>query len=201
MSTQKRKIILKKLTSHDTIWHPESTLVFKSQKERLVIGTYKDGNIVPLDDEALELCDEWGFKPDESLIQADSNDDQEEGEDDEEDDEQDEEDTPEQSKVEPKIEPKIEPKVVQKVEQAEVSPFNKNTDYKAFGQEYIVHLSKAASATNDTILKLCTHLQVLKEENNDVNSKLAKLQEEYNKTEQAHKDLKAKFDAMKSLFS
>ena len=32
------KIILKKLKSHDTIWHPESRLVFKSKKEQIVIG-------------------------------------------------------------------------------------------------------------------------------------------------------------------
>ena len=43
MSTQKRKITLKKLSALNTVWHPESGLVFKSQKERLVIGSYVDG--------------------------------------------------------------------------------------------------------------------------------------------------------------
>ena len=83
MSATKRKIVLKKLTSHDTIWHPESSLVFKSHNERLVIGRYDNNEIIPLDNEALELCDEWNFKPDESLIQ-DNDEDQEDQEDQEE---------------------------------------------------------------------------------------------------------------------
>lgn len=70
MSVAKRKIVLKKLKEHNTIWHPESTLVFKSQKERLVIGRYVDGNLIQLDDTAIDLCDEYEFKPDESLFET-----------------------------------------------------------------------------------------------------------------------------------
>ena len=70
MSSAKRKLVLKKLNSHNTIWHPESTLVFKSQKERLVIGRYVDEQLIPLDEEALDLCDEWKFNPDESLLET-----------------------------------------------------------------------------------------------------------------------------------
>ena len=68
MSDTKRKIILKKIASLQTIWHPETTLIFKSQKERLVIGRYVNGEIITLDDEAMELCSEWNFKPDPSLV-------------------------------------------------------------------------------------------------------------------------------------
>ena len=68
MSTAKRKIILKKLSAFNTVWHPDSGLVFKSQKERLVIGSYVDNNIVDLDENSLALCEEWNFKPDESLF-------------------------------------------------------------------------------------------------------------------------------------
>jgi len=68
MSSGKRKIILKKLTGYNTVWHPESTVVFKSEKERLVIGRFFDKEVIPLDQECLELCDEWSFKPDESLL-------------------------------------------------------------------------------------------------------------------------------------
>ena len=72
MSAQpKRKIILKNLKEHNTIWHPQSTLVYKSKKERVVIGRFVDGNLIPLDDIAIELCDEWRMKPDESLIEND----------------------------------------------------------------------------------------------------------------------------------
>ena len=51
----KGKIVLKKNTTINKIWHPESTLVFKSSKEKLVIGRFHDNDFVPLDDEALDL--------------------------------------------------------------------------------------------------------------------------------------------------
>ena len=71
MSDNKRKIIMKKLNAFNTIWHPETTLVFKSQKERLVIGRYVDGDIISLDDDAIELSAEWNFQVDQSLIDTD----------------------------------------------------------------------------------------------------------------------------------
>jgi hypothetical protein len=70
MSTVKKRIILKKLNEFKTIWHPESTLVFKSQKERLVIGRYVDGELIQLDDTAIDLCEEFNFFPDESLLET-----------------------------------------------------------------------------------------------------------------------------------
>lgn len=77
MSDTKRKIILKKLKKNDldTVWHPESTLVFKSQKERLVTGRWIDEVFLPLDDETLGLCETWNFKPDESLMDSEEEDD------------------------------------------------------------------------------------------------------------------------------
>ena len=87
MSAQpKRKIILKNLKEHNTIWHPQSTLVYKSKKERVVIGRFVDGELIPLDDIAVELCDEWRMKPDESLLENDdeasTHDSKDDGEDD-----------------------------------------------------------------------------------------------------------------------
>lgn len=84
----KRKIALKKNKEIDKIWHPESGLVFKSSTEKLVIGRFKDGEVIPLDDEALDLCTQWKFKYDTSLVEEV---DEEEG-DEEEGDEEDEED-------------------------------------------------------------------------------------------------------------
>ncbi len=68
MSDTKRKIILKKLSALNTIWHPETTLVFKSQNDRLVIGRYVNCEVIPLDEEAILLCNEWNFKPDPTII-------------------------------------------------------------------------------------------------------------------------------------
>lgn len=75
---QRKKIILKPLKKLGTIWHPESTLVYKSRKERVVIGRFEDEELIPLDDIALELCLEWKMKADESLLEAGSE--EEEGE-------------------------------------------------------------------------------------------------------------------------
>jgi hypothetical protein len=62
------KISLKKNKILDKIWHPESTLVFKSAKEKLVIGRFEDGELIPLDEEALDLCTKWKMKYDTSLV-------------------------------------------------------------------------------------------------------------------------------------
>jgi len=63
------KIMLKKLKELNTIWHPESALVFKSKDEKLVIGRWVDSVFVDLDDTAIQLCETWKFKIDESLIE------------------------------------------------------------------------------------------------------------------------------------
>jgi hypothetical protein len=68
-SKSTRKLVLKKLSAYNTIWHPESTLVFKSQKERLVIGRLENNTLIELDDTCLELCEEWKFNPDTSLLE------------------------------------------------------------------------------------------------------------------------------------
>ena len=63
------KIVLKKNKAINKIWHPESTLVFKSSKEKMVIGRYEDGELIPLDEETLDLCTKWKFKYDSSLVE------------------------------------------------------------------------------------------------------------------------------------
>ena len=79
----KRKIILKSLKKYKTIWHPESTLVYKSRKDRVVIGRYVEDQLIPLDEKALKLCEKWNMKPDESLIEDGSEDNGEDEDEDE----------------------------------------------------------------------------------------------------------------------
>ena len=69
MSSAKNKIVLKKLKELNTIWHPESTLVFKSSTEKIVIGRYENEKLVSLDNKCLELCEKWKFKYDKDLIE------------------------------------------------------------------------------------------------------------------------------------
>jgi chemotaxis protein histidine kinase CheA len=66
-SNSKGKIVLKKNKIVNKIWHPESTLVFSPEK--LVIGRFKDGSVISLDDYALDLCVQWKFKYDTSLVE------------------------------------------------------------------------------------------------------------------------------------
>ena len=68
MSTSKAKITLKKNKIIDKIWHPESTLVFKSSTEKKVIGRCVDDEFISLDEEGLSLCEKWGFKYDTDLV-------------------------------------------------------------------------------------------------------------------------------------
>lgn len=102
------KIILKKNKSIDRIWHPESTLVFKSSKEKLVIGRYDGEELIHLDDEALNLCTTWKFKYDTSLVEEEdvtaSEEGDEEGDEDEDEDEEGDEDGDEEEVVKDKPE-------------------------------------------------------------------------------------------------
>ena len=197
MSAIKRKIILKKLTSHDTIWHPETSLVFKSHNERLVIGRYndKDDEIIPLDDEALELCEEWKFKPDESLIEIDN-----------EDDENDEEDEQDQKVVEPVVKvvkvidpvvKVIEPVVESVVKVESISQGLNPLDYSILTKEYTESLLK----TVVSIENIRSVLESLNQDKITLISQLTKTQEDLSISIMANKELQTKFDAIKSLFS
>jgi hypothetical protein len=76
MSSHK-KVILKTLKELDTIWHPDSKLVFKSKDDKKVIGRYENNEFIEFDDEALELCKVWKFKYDEPTQEKISTKDQE----------------------------------------------------------------------------------------------------------------------------
>ena len=69
MSKSKPKISLKNNKTINKIWHPESTLVFKSSKEKIVIGRCEEGELIQLDDKSLDLCSHWKFKYDTSLVE------------------------------------------------------------------------------------------------------------------------------------
>lgn len=68
MSSNKPRIVLKKHKTLDKIWHPESTLIFKSEQDKLVIGRYHNDTFISLDEKGVELCIKWKFKYDTTLI-------------------------------------------------------------------------------------------------------------------------------------
>ena len=43
-------------------WHKESKLVFKSSKDKLVIGTYRNNEYKPLTTDDISECEKYGFK-------------------------------------------------------------------------------------------------------------------------------------------
>lgn len=217
MSTAKRKIILKKLSALNTVWHPESGLVFKSQKERLVIGSYIDNNLVDLDEDSLALCDEWNFKPDESLLATE--DDAEDAEDNEEEDDA-EEDTENNSEKEqensdgdeePAYEENVSEDVVPKEETKKSDPdtnkkhieeqtvcTNENVDIQQHldtFQKDIDNLSKNLSISLTPIfVALQTKINQLENELKQKTIDNEELQSKYDAMDQ-------KFKTMKSLFS
>jgi hypothetical protein len=186
MSASSKKIVLKKLNSHNTIWHPESTLVFKSQKEKLVIGRFVDEEIIPLDDEALKLCEVWKFKADESLFEEDP-----EKVDDEEQDETEDEPTPKEptpkeptpKEPTPKEPTPKEPKLLPKV--------SENSSNGRSIRDMTECFTNQVFAEFDLLIEENTSL---KSQLEDMNVEFADLQKKYD-------DIKKKFDTMKSLFN
>ena len=73
MTKAKKKIMLKKLVQHNTIWHPESRLVFKSKKEQVVVGRLDETTEeIVVEEDLLDACTTWKFKIDPSLLESDS---------------------------------------------------------------------------------------------------------------------------------
>jgi len=95
------KIILKKLKSHDTIWHPQSRLVFKSKKEKVVIGRLdEDGEEIEVVDNIIDLCDQWKFNICPSIVESEEEVKEEEVEEEEVEEEEVEEEEVEEEEVE-----------------------------------------------------------------------------------------------------
>jgi anaerobic selenocysteine-containing dehydrogenase len=228
MSSTKNKIVLKKLKELDTIWHPESKLVFKSSKDKVVIGRYENDELISLDDECLELCAKWKFKYDKDLVQ--------EEEDDENEEEHDEEDDYE------KVSETVNENLDSKDEHKKNDAINENIDYNTKDEhEYehknyqeddneknehtqntneIVNTNEFISnITNEYTKRIHDFFDYLSQKYNDellnlkneiiqknklydelLNNYNKEVTEHSNKTEELNK-LKTKFDGIKQLFS
>jgi hypothetical protein len=62
MSSTVKKVSLKKLSEFNTVWHEETGMVLKSQKEIIVIGKLVNKQIIPLTDVDVTICDKFKFK-------------------------------------------------------------------------------------------------------------------------------------------
>ncbi len=217
MSAAKRKLRLVKLKKYNTIWHPDSTLVFKSQKERFVIGRLVDKELVPLDDEAIELAEQWKLKIDESLLESESEEkDSEEGSDDDsndedsqEEDSQGEENTQEEEKSheeqsqeaedsheahdENLIEVAKEEDNLQ-LKESEKTPKALTVDTSFKDNELTNEIMQNARKTVDLIIGLETKLEIVSKEKTELQTSYDDLKEKYDA-------IMNKFNTMKSLFA
>ena len=62
VSKTKPQIVIRLNKEIGKYWNPETTLVFKSKDERIVIGSFKDDKINSLTDDDIEACEKYGFK-------------------------------------------------------------------------------------------------------------------------------------------
>ena len=210
MSTAKRKLRLVKLKKYNTIWHPESTLVFKSQKERFVIGRLVDKELVSLDDEAIELAEQWKLKIDESLLESGSDSEEKESEDqDSQSDEgsQSEDEKQESAKESEDDEVNEEQNTPESVDILEKQREEKSTDIKVDTPKVVLHVDTSlednkltneimqnAHKTVDLINGLETKLDTVCKEKKT-------LQLSYDELKTKYDTIMNKFNTMKSLFN
>ena len=150
MSSKATKLVLKKNKKLDKIYHPDTGLVFKSATEKVVIGRIVDDEFVPLDDEAVELCEQNQFKVDESLLESEETEEQpaekkktSKKKSDEVEEESDEDESPKKkASQEEKAVIKDKAKPVAKEDESENTPASKDTKPVA---------SKAKAPANDSV--------------------------------------------------
>ena len=223
------KITLKKIKGSDNILHPDSGLVFRSQKDKVVIGKYEDGEILTLDNSMVELCEKWNFKYDQDLlVEEDENEENEEIEETEEgaeeegEDQQNEEETAdveenqdetqEESQETNDDENEEEVKQESKSEEVESSDFSidipenmKTSHILDLTKNFSSEIYKSFDLLHQTYYDKLTemhNLLVLKNKNfEDLEKKYESEVMSHTNTQKDLEKLKAKFEGIKSLFN
>ena len=225
MSSSKVNLKFKRLKDYDTIWHPESSLVLKSATDKIVIGRFEDGKMVNFDEKTLELCKEWKFKYDESLLVsddgnaeeqnesdnieeqtldgqmvADEQNDAEEQNDDEEEEEEEEEEEDDDEDEEDKNDDEEEKQNVTKTEipgddEQNIDDFSSKFN---FVNKYLNDLSTSINSQNKKSEK---EIESLKDKLSLKNKEYDQLKNDYNKMEEQYVSLKTKFEGIKNFFS
>lgn len=199
MSVTKNKIVLKKLKELDTIWHPESGLVFKSATDKVVISRWVNEENHPLDDEAIELCEKWKFKYDTSVFgeeeggeeEQEEQEEQEEGGEEEQEAEEQESEEPVQVPT-PTPAPTPTPVEVTKVD---------DTEFQNITSNLVKYFDNLNSNYLGQISQLKTELLNKTNECADMTNKYNDMTNQFNDMKEQYDKLKAKFDGIKSLFA
>lgn len=197
MSESKPRIALKKHKELDTVWHPESGLVFKSVKERTVTGQFLDNTFISLNKEIVDLCKKWGFKYDVSLYteadeeEADEEEDDEDVKGEEDEDEGEEDDDTGDSGGEEQVD---EPTTTTPTPTSTIVVVDPLDKFSKLSSSLNVYVQDVINDFSSKISILETNLQ---KKNNDYKS----LEDMYVNTKAEHEKLKAKFEGLKNFFN
>ena len=191
-SESKKQLVLRKLSKMGTTWHPESTCVFKApgttKKDRVVIGRWVDDEFISLDEDALALCEEWDFKPDESLLADASEEEQSEGS------EAEEEVPPEEDKQEEAQEEEAQEEAQEEAPVEKVVPKSKNVS----GSTSVKRVETLTSELTKNIMDVVNDLQ---SQIDSLTSELGNKTKECEELQSKYDVINQKFAAMKSLFN
>lgn len=69
MSSEKKKMKLARNKKLDCVFYQDCNLVVRSEKDKVVIGRIADGEIIDLDQEAIDLCEQYGLEYDKTLVE------------------------------------------------------------------------------------------------------------------------------------
>jgi hypothetical protein len=212
MSSTVKKVSLKKLSEFNTVWHEETGMVFKSQKEIIVIGKLVNKQIIPLTDVDVTICDKFKFKyeitapVEEEEVEEEEAEEVEEGSEEveegaeevEEDGEVNEEIVEETPKEVAKETPKETPKEVAKETPKEVAKETPKEVAKEVAGEDVDDFSKTINDLT-RIWKSTTNENSQKIQNLEI--ELDKKKKEYSDLQDLYDKMKIKFDGIKQLFS
>ena len=197
-ASESKKIVLKRLTKLGTTWHPESTCVFKApgtKKDRVVIGRWVDDELISLDEDALALCEEWDFKPDESLLADASEEEQsEEGDVGEEVSQEEEAEGVAQEGVAQEEEESPVEEVVEPVHVEKMVPKSKNVS----GSTSVKRVEALTSELTKNIMEVVNDLQ---SQIDSLTVELGNKTKECEELQGKYDAINQKFAAMKSLFN
>ena len=216
-STTTKKVSLKKLAEFNTVWHEESGLVFKSQKEIIVIGKFVNKEIVPLTAVDITTCEKFKFKYEIPVAEEEEEVEEVEGEEEEEEGTEEAEGEEDAASAEEEAEPEPEPeqpKVVEEIkkvaeetakyaakesaEEAAKEIVNQITTEENDIDSEIDEFNKTINDLNriwrTTNSKNYTRIHALEIELQNTKKDLFDLQDLYDK-------MKVKFDGIKQLFS
>jgi len=205
MSSTVKKVSLKKLSEFNTVWHEETGMVFKSQKEIIVIGKLVNKQIIPLTDVDVTICDKFKFKyeitapveeeEEEAEEVEEGSEEVEEGAEEVEEDEEVSEEVVEETPVE------VAKEMPQEVAKETPKEVAKETSKEVAKEVAVEDVDDFSKTINDLtrIWKSTTNENSQKIQNLEI--ELDKKKKEYSDLQDLYDKMKIKFDGIKQLFS